>query len=143
MAQASLRFGSINICSPSNGLDGYAIIDHDVTKVEFIEIDIKNTAGRVKQIIGVGSTERTSFKLQFKCQRCFASDATLGAFLTQVQTACANSRTNLATVYYGLMNGTSVFSQTNCDMMFKLDRVWQSHDGWWADFNVVFSKWSV
>lgn len=141
MAQPSLRFGGLTLCDPSGGLDGYELTQHNLTRPDAVEVSITNTAGRIKVITGKGQTEQTSLVLGFKCQARFSSAASLHSFLQDVEAAATDTRNNLRTVQYGLMDSASTFSEDHMDLEFELEQVWQSEDGWWLDFKVKFTKW--
>lgn len=141
--QPQLRFGSLTLCQPSNGLDGYQLTKHDLTKPDAIEISIPGTAGRIKQIVGTGTTEQTSLKLEFSCEAFFDSASELHSKLKAIEARATNTTRNLDTVYYGLMDSSSTFNEQYCDMEFELGEIGQSADGWVMTFRVRFSKWGV
>lgn len=139
--QPTLRFGSLSLCDPSNGLDGYEMTKHDLTKPDYIEIAIPNTAGRIKYIKGKGQSESTSLKVEFSCDANFSTASELMEFLDAVQERISDTRKNLDTVYFGIKNDGSIFNERNCDMEFEFKEVWVSENGYWLSFTVRFNKY--
>lgn len=139
--QPSLRFGFLNLCTPANGLDGYELTRHNMTKPDYIEISIPGTSGRIKQITGTGNTDSTSLKVEFSCQSNFGSASALYDFIENVEQTVTDTQNNLQQVEFGLLDAPSTFTVDNCDMEFEFSKVWKSDDGWWLDYKVQFNQW--
>lgn len=140
--QQPLKFGSLYLCNPSNGHDGYEITKHDLTRADYVERAIPGTAGRIKIVIGQGNTDQTSLKLEFSCQSRFSDAGDLHSFLASVERKISDTRRSLDTVEYGIKNDPAVFWADDCDMMFELKEVWVDINGfYWCDFVARFNKW--
>lgn len=143
MAQGQLKWGSLVLCSPSNGLDGYAITEFNHTRTDVIERNLPGSAGRIAVITGKGSSDPTALKLGFRCQAVFSTESALNSFLANVNAEAQSTTNPLRTVYYSHMTDDTGRYQDDMDFQFALSQTWRSADGWGCDFRVLFTKWGA
>jgi hypothetical protein len=94
-------------------------------------------------ITGKGSSDQTALKLGFQCQARFTSESALNTFLANVNSEAQNTTQLLRTVYYTHMNQATVRHQDDMDFQFALGGTFQSRDGFFCNFRVLFTKWGA
>jgi hypothetical protein len=119
MSLAALKFGSLYLCQPSNGSDGYEEVSNDGAVVAATTAGIPNTSGMIKIIRGAGASEDSAEKLEFSCESYFSSSSTLNTFRESVVRATRNARANLQTVHFGYVNDSASYTRDSCDMRVK------------------------
>jgi hypothetical protein len=140
--QTTLRFGSLTLCNPSNGRDGYRTPEHEHPLVDADGITIPGSKGRVKLVTGVAGEDASSLKLSFECESYFSSDTSLDTWLKSVGRTAMNAANNLQTVTYGYLDGGGTFTAGNCDMKFRLDKTGRAGDGYFfAQFTASFTQY--
>lgn len=146
--QQSLRFGSVTLCTPSNGVDGYKI-KYNPAEIDYDTIRVPGTYGRIQLQTGVGQTHETAASVEFVCSMRFDSVSALHQKQLDIQTKCTNTNNNLDTVYWSYFNDSSTYSLANCDLKYEADEYSVSQDPitktlyYWLEFRIRCSQWGI
>lgn len=144
--QPALVWGSLAFCSPlGSRVDSYDLTDRGVAAHDGFEYAIPNTTGRQKRILGVAQRERTSPFYIFR-GRTAGNQAYFTAFFEALKAAKSDTSTPHKTLFYGVCNGTTTYSENFCDCEFSPQRFWLFGTGsgtFCLEWTAKFSKWGA
>ena len=142
--QAQLKFGSLVLCSPSDGLSGYKFPKHKPPRWDAQELTFPGAGGRLLVLTGRSGTEATAKRMEYEVGSVFADAAALDTFIKAMDAAAADTRNSLRTVTYGYPGTASSFSETHCAMAYDINEHVVLGDGkHLLLFTVVFVKVGV
>ena len=81
----SLRFGSLILCNPSNGIDGYGWTNQTLDSVNFKSIVIPGTSYRTMRELGKANDDGTSRTYTFEGTTFFTTNQAVYTFLNNVE----------------------------------------------------------